>query len=205
VKYFYYINSLSSEEMATGFFPPDHGELTPEQEVKYTVDTLLLEACRRAMIRLEIYTNFDSDKGYAFTYFINHGPQNIQTIACRKIVKQTWKQKYWDGIQPKQNDYRKVCRIYVVDDPIEDGVEIKFPKKEELNELTYYIEMYDPISENRLNRKQLDYKPNTSFPDWLENKIYTEILKQADVIKTKLTTNAQWIALAQIIQTIENL
>jgi hypothetical protein len=65
--------------------------------------------------------------------------------------------------------------------------------------------MYDPVSGIRLNRKQLDYKQNTSFPDWLEEKIYAEILNNAEVIKTKLTTNAQWIALAQIIQTIENL
>jgi hypothetical protein len=190
--------------MATVFFPEGHGDRTPQQEVKHTVDTLLLWACNRAMNRLEIYTNFDSDKGYKFAYFINRGPKNIQTIACRKIVKQTWEQ-YWYQIQPKQNDYRKVCRIYVVDDPIEDNVEITFPKKEKLNELTYYIEMYDPISGNRLYRKELDHDQNTSVPEWLEENIYAEILKNAEVIKTKLTTNAQWIALAQIIQTIENL
>ena len=190
--------------MATVFFPEGHGDRTPQQEVKHTVDTLLLWACNRAMNRLEFYTNFDSDKGYKFAYFTNKGLQNIQTIACRKIVKQTWNQ-YWHGIQPEQNDYCKVCRIYVVDDPIEDGVEIIFPKKEQLGELTYYIEMYDPISKNRLYRKKLDHNQVTDFPEWLKNKIYAEILNNAEVIKTKLTTNAQWIALAQIIQTIENL
>ena len=188
--------------MGTGFLPSDLGTITPQPEVKFTVSTLIEEAGRLAMNRVIIGRVFDSYNNYEFAYQTNNDPENFRTIMCRKKVKQNWTE-WLKNIEPIQTKYKIICRIYAVDDPIDDSTLAKLPTKKDLNQLTYYIEMYDPISGNQLKRAQNTYK--NDLPNLLANDIATEIEEQSESIKSTLTTNAQWLALAQIINTLEHI